>query len=287
MTSGAEKNRVPPALHRVTRVFLSVLGRYDAAGGALVAGGLAYSALFAIVPMGLVTAGLTGLLVTDPATRKQVVSTIADVLPPMRGLLEVVLAEAARSATTISLVGAATLIWGGSRFVLAFETAMSRVAGGPRKRGLLRRNLIGLATAFLFVGTVVLGAVLAGVAAFLDAAVAENEIAALSFLTRLVLALLPLTIAVAVMSLVYRIVPEVRPSWRAAWAPAAVVAIVLTISARAFVFIAPRLIGSAATIGTIATVFAALAWLGLTFQVVLLGAAWVGERHEPRGSGSD
>jgi uncharacterized BrkB/YihY/UPF0761 family membrane protein len=49
------------------------------------------------------------------------------------------------------------------------------------------------------------------------------------------------------------------------------------------VFIAPRLIGAAAVLGTVAAVFATLAWLGLSFQALLLGAAWVAER-EPQAS---
>ncbi len=258
---------------------LAILSRYDAAGGSLLAGGLAYSALFAIVPLALVAAGLTGLLVADPGRRADVVESIAGVLPPLRGLLEVVLAEAARSAAAISVIGTATLIWGGSRFILAFETAMSRVAGGPRSRGVVQLNVIGLVTAILLVVSVILGAIMAGVAAFLDAAVAENDIAAVSFVTRLLLALLPLGLAVGAVALIYRFVPESRPSWRAAWLPAVVIAVVLTIAARAFVFVAPRLIGAAATIGSLATAFAALAWLGLTFQAILIGAAWTGERN--------
>lgn len=258
---------------------LAILSRYDAAGGSLLAGGLAYSALFAIVPLALVAAGLTGLLVADPGRRADVVDSIAGVLPPLRGLLQVVLGEAARSAAAISVIGTATLIWGGSRFILAFETAMSRVAGGPRTRGVVQRNVIGLLTAVLLVVSVIFGAITAGVAAILDAAVAGNEIAALSFVTRLVLAVLPLGLAVGAVAMIYRFVPESRPSWRATWLPAVVIALVLTIAARAFVFVAPRLIGAAATIGTLATAFAALAWLGLTFQAILIGAAWTGERH--------
>jgi uncharacterized BrkB/YihY/UPF0761 family membrane protein len=50
--------------------------------------------------------------------------------------------------------------------------------------------------------------------------------------------------------------------------------------ARVFVFVAPRLIGAAALLGTLATAFAALAWLALSFQAVLLGAAWVRDRAD-------
>lgn len=262
------------------RSLLRVLGRYGAAGGALMAGGLAYSALFAIVPMALVTVGLTGLLVGDLAVRNDVVRTIAEVLPPLRGILEAILDEAAKSAATVSVVGVATLVWGGSRFILAFEDAMSRMTGGPRTRSALVRNAIGIAAAIVLVLSIVLGAILAGVAAFLDAAVAQGGFVAVSTVTQFVLAILPIGLTVGAMVLVFRFVPESRPSWRASALPALVIGIVLTITVRVFVFLAPRLIGAAAAIGTLATAFAALAWLGLTFQAILLGASWVGLRND-------
>lgn len=280
MEGRAWKERVQAVTsHRVVRQFLAVLGRYDSAGGSLLAGGLAYSALFAFVPLLLVTVGLAGLLIADPALRNQVVATIGDVLPPLRGLVEAVLGESARDASTISLVGAVTLIWGGSRFILAFTSAISRVIGSPRTRSVLRRNLIGLATAVTLVITVILGAGFAGLAAILDAAVAKQEIAALSFLTSFVLALLPVVLAVGAMAFIYRFVPVRRPSWGSTIPPAIGVALALTVLTRAFVFLAPRLIGAAAAIGSLATAFAALAWLALTFQAILLGGAWVGERQ--------
>lgn len=283
MVASAWKDRVQVVTsHWAVQRILTVLARYDSAGGSLCAGGLAYSALFAFVPLVLVTAGLTGLLVADPAVRNKVVTTIADVLPPLRSLVEVVLGESARDASTISLVGAVTLFWGGSRFVLAFTSAISRVTGSPQTRSVVRRNLIGLATAVTLVITVILGAGFAGLAAILDDAVAKQRIVALSFLTRFVLALLPLVLAIGVMAFIYRFVPVRRPSWWATIPPAVAVAFALTVLTRAFVFLAPRLIGAAATIGSLVTAFAALAWLALTFQAILLGAAWVGERQ---GSG--
>ena len=56
----------------------------------------------------------------------------------------------------------------------------------------------------------------------------------------------------------------------------------LTILLRVFVFVAPRLIGAAALLGTLASVFAALAWLSLSFQALLLGAAWTAQRQAAR-----
>ena len=73
-----------------------ILDRYDAAGGGLLAGGLAYAALFAIVPAALLIAGVVGLVVADPAARQALIDTVVGVLPPMRDLIEVVLTELTR-----------------------------------------------------------------------------------------------------------------------------------------------------------------------------------------------
>lgn len=262
------------------RTIRAILARYDRAGGALLAGGLAYSALFAIVPLAIVAAGLTGLAVRDPSSRGQAIATIADVLPPLRGLVSLVLTESANAAGPISIVGAATLVWGGSRFIVAFEDATARIGGGSRTRNLIERNVLGLGAAIALVGSVVVGAVLAALAAFLDAAAAANGLGVLSLMTQLTLAVLPVMITIGAMVLVYRSAFEVRPHWTAVWRPSWVVALILTVVTRAFVYVAPRLIGAAATIGALATIFAALAWLGISFQAILVGAAWVSERAE-------
>ena len=281
MLPGGWGERVLALLERDrVRTIRVVLARYDQAGGALLASGLAYSALFAIVPLALVAAGLTGLLVRDEVVRAEVIATIANVVPPLRGLVSLVLTESANAAGTISILGTATLIWGASRFILAFENAMVRIGGASRTRNVIERNVLGVAAAIVLVGAVVVGAVVAAIAAFIDAAAATDGLVVVSLFTQLTLAALPMVIAVGAMTLVFWFVFEVHPSWTAVWRPSWVVAVVLTIVARLFVYVAPRLIGAAATIGALATAFAALAWLGISFQAILVGAAWVSIRSE-------
>lgn len=254
-----------------------VLDRYDAAGGALLAGGLAYNALFAIVPLTVLVAGIVGLVVAQPADQARVVDTIADALPPLRDLVQVVLAEAAGAAGTISLLGGIALLWGASRFVVSFETAMGRIFGGTRRRGLVARNVAGIAAVLALLAAAVLGAVLTGVSSILDA-VGLPESRAVQAVNGLLLASLPLMLAAVSIAVIYRLVPVVRPTWRAILPPAIVVAVALVALARVFVFLAPRLIGAAAAVGTLVTAFAALAWLGISFQAILLGAAWTRQR---------
>jgi membrane protein len=259
-----------------------VLDRYGAAGGGLLAGGLAYAALFAIVPAVLLLAGITGLFVADPIERARFIAVIVDVLPPLRDLIHLVIDEAARDAGPVSIIGAIVLLWGTSRFAVAFQDAIARVMGGDRERGLLARNLGALGAVALMIGAIVASTLLSGVLAFLEAGVAAGVLGVFSGAISIALGLVPVVLTVAAMILVYRIVPTPAPPWQATILPGLAAGLALTVVARVFAFLAPRLIGSAALLGTLATAFAALAWLALSFQAILLGAAWVRDRADRR-----
>lgn len=228
----------------------------------------------------LLLGGVAGLFVADPGQRARVVDVIVGVLPPLRDLVQAVLDDAARDAAPISLLGAVALIWGTSRFAVAFDDAMARVMGGSRSRGLLARNLGAVGAVALMIGAILLSTLLSGVLAFLEAGQAVGVFPVLGAVVSIGLGLLPMVATIGATILVYRIVPTPSPPWRAVLPPGLVVGLALTILARAFTFLAPRLLGAAALLGTLATAFAALAWLSLSFQAILLGAAWVRDRAD-------
>ena len=257
-----------------------VLDRYGAAGGGLLAGGLAYAALFAIVPAVLLLAGVTGLFVADPIERARFIAVLVDVLPPLRDLIQLVIDEAARDAGPVSIIGAIVLLWGTSRFAVAFQDAFARVMGGDRQRGLLAQNLGAVAAVVLMIGAIVASTFLSGVLAFLEAGAAAGVFQVFGGAISLALGALPVVATIAAIILVYRIVPTPGPPWRAVFAPGIAAGLALTVVARIFAYVAPRLLGSAALLGTLATAFAALAWLALSFQAILLGAAWVRDRAD-------
>ncbi len=260
----------------------AVLARYGAAGGSLLAGGLAYSALFALVPLVALVTGILGLIVTDFSRREEIVGAIAEAFPPLKEVVQATLDEFAHAAGAMSVLGAAVLAWGASRFGVAFQDAMQRIFGGEETRGIVVRNAAALVAVVALSAVAALGALLAGFAAFLDLA-AEQGWFGVSLVVGPLLTLIPPVSGVLSLGLAYRLVPAGKPKWRAIAIPAVVVGLVLTILTRAFVFVAPRLVGSAASIGSLATAFAALAWLGLSFQAILLGAAWVRERDPALG----
>jgi membrane protein len=256
-----------------------VLDRFGAAGGGLLAGGLAYAALFAIVPGVLLLAGIVGLFVAEPAERAKFIDVVVGVLPPLRDVIEAVLNEAARTAAPVSVIGAVVLVWGTSRFAVAFQDAIARVMGGDRRRGFLAQNLGAVGAVVLMVAAIVASTLLSGVLAFLEAG-EDAGFGVVGAAIALALGALPVLVTVAAMILVYRIVPTSAPPWRAVIVPGIAAGLALTVVARLFAFVAPRLIGAAALVGTLATAFAALAWLALSFQAILIGAAWVRDRAD-------
>lgn len=258
-----------------------VLDRYGAAGGGLLAGGLAYAALFAIVPAVVLLAGVAGMVYADPVARAEAVDVLAGVLPPLRDLIDEVLTEVARDAAPVSIVGAVVLVWGTSRFVVAFDDAIGRVVGGEGGgRGLVGRNVGALVAVVLMIAAIPASALLSGVADFLEQARATGVLQAVGAALSIALQALPIIATIGATILVYRIVPRPAPRWRSTILPGIAIGLVLTITARLFAFLAPRLIGMAALLGTLATVFAALAWLALSFQAILIGAAWVRDRED-------
>jgi membrane protein len=258
------------------------MARYDAGGGALVASGLAYSALFAFVPAILFLLGIAGLLIADPADRAALVETITEVVPPLRELLAISLDQLVREARSVSILGLIGLAWGTSRFYLALEAALGRILG-QGTRNFFVRTAFGLGSVVVLVGAVLAGILLAAVTSFVEAWIPIRlDGDGVGDVVTIVGAIAAAAIAAAAIALVYRFVPTGRISWPAILPPSLVVAIALAVLARAFVFLAPRLIGAAAVLGTLATVFAALAWLGLSFQAILVGAAWVAERDSRR-----
>lgn len=259
--------------------------RYGAAGGGLLSNGLAYAALFAIVPGLLLAAAIAGLLISDPVQRADAVAVVGSVMPPLRDIVDAVLAQASSQSGVLGLIGLATLAWGASRFVLAFSDAVSRVMGRTAHRGFFTRNAAAIVAVLLLALAIVGSPTLAGIAAFVDTAEATGVLALVGNAVHVTLGAVPPLVTVGALVLVYRAVPVPAPPWRAVWLPAIVAGLAVVILAQVFVFLAPRLIGVAALLGTIAAVFAALAWLGLSFQALLLGAAWVRDREPEPGSG--
>lgn len=258
----------------------AVFDVYSRAPGSLLANGLAFAALFAAFPVALVTLGVAGWLVDDPTIQARLARAIGAILPPLRDLVDQALLTLSDGAAITSAVGIVALLWTVSQFYVTLDVAFARIFADRQERDVFRRRARGFVSVAGLAGVVVAlivgGSLAAAAEAFLPA-----SSSALTGLGR-VLSALPVVVAVGIVTIaiVYRVVPPRAPSWSASWLPAVVAGVAIVALSQLFLFVAPRLIGAALVAGSLATAFIALAWLSFTFQVLLLGAAWVRVRDD-------
>ena len=252
-----------------------VLDRFGAADGGLLAAGVAYNAVVALIPIGIVASGFAGLVLNDPGSRAEMVRTISDFLPPLSGVVDEIVGGLSRASPSLSILGLLLAAWGTSRLFAGLESAIAQIdAGGPR-RSLAQRTARRLGSIAVLAGIVLVTLIATPALAL---AVEMNGTGAARPILELFLAVMPPVFGGLALVAVYRLIPLPRPTWRAIGPPAAVGAVALVILTRVFVFVAPRLFGANLVYGTLGAILVGLTWLDLVFTVVLLGAAWVRER---------
>ena len=243
---------------------------YGQAGGGLLASGLAFSALFAVIPGLLLVVSLLIVIVDDQAGRQRAIDWLVAQVPPLRDVATTVVTNLASDAKVGSLLGVALFAWGASSFYLGLKGAIDRaIPGGKPENPVLARVQAILGVALLLFAALV-GFVVAGIASVVSLgswAAVLSPIAAIAVATGLALA-------------VYLLLPNDRPTVRQA-APAAVAAGVgIGLLTAFFGALAPFLVQGFVALGVIASVFIALVWFGWTFQILLFGACYVRLRRD-------
>lgn len=256
-----------------------VLDVYGRAPGTLLANGLAFTALFSIVPIALVTLGVAGLLVKDPAIQQQLADALGSVVPPLRDLIQEALVAMSQGAAVSSIVGIGGLIWTVSQFYVTLDVAFSRIFTNEPERDVLRRTARGFIWVVGLVGVVIALIVAGSLAAAAEALLPTTSTALTAFGRVVSTPPVVVLITIVVVLVVYRVVPPQTPSLRAAIPPAIVAGAAIFVLAQLFLFAAERIVGVAALTGPLATAFIALAWLSFSFQALLYGAAWVSVRE--------
>src|SRR5450759_1928991 len=262
------------------RTLMAVLEAYDGAGGGLMAGGLAYAALIALLPGLLLMLSIFGLLIGDQAAREQIVAVIANAVPPLEEIARTAFEQVSAGAVPTGVIAFVGLLWGASRFYAALDYAFARIFHGTRRRNEIERTFRGVVVTGLIVA-LPLGALIAGSLASWVLELAPNLA-----IPVVVWALFQLAtpagsflLFVTGTALVFRFVPGDRVPVRAWRLPAILVGIVLAAFTQVFTFIAPRLTHTAAIYGTLVAFFAILVWLSISFNVLLFGASWTRVRE--------
>ncbi len=266
--------------HRAVVQLLGTIAAANEAAAPLFAAALAFSTMFAVIPLALLLAGVLGWLVEDPQQRSALLAQLVSYLPPLADVLEQSLEGAVRQRGALSIVGLVGLIWGSSAFYGGLDEVMRRIFPGGGVRGELARRARGVAAILILIVLIVGTISLSSLWALLDQVVGGLG------LWSYAAPAMALAVMSAVVLAVYLLVPTKPPSWRAALLPAIVAGVAIGLLTSLFSVLTPLLIGGLSGFGVIATVFGALVWLNLSYQVMLYGAAWARVRRDREESRS-
>jgi membrane protein len=253
---------------------MGVIGMANDTGATLFAAALAFGTMFAFIPLVLLMSGVIGWLVEDPAQRTALLNQLVSVVPPLSDFFRSSLEGAVAGRGALSIVGVVGLLWGASAFYGVLDEVMRRIFSGGGLRGEFSRRIRGFATIAILLVVIVVAISLGSIWAWLDQLVGDLVI------WRYLAPLATLGVMVLVALAVYLVVPTAPPSLRAALAPAIVAGAGIGLLTTLFGLLAPLLIGSLSGFGIIATVFGALVWLNLSYQILLFGAAWARVRRD-------
>jgi membrane protein len=260
---------------RIARLAQAVMGSAGAVGLPLMAMALAYTTMFAIIPLLLLLSGVLGFFVSDPQRQQEVLEQLVAALPPLENLFEDQLENLVEQRNTLSIVGLVGLIWGSSNFYAALDEVMRRFFPGGDVRSFISRRIRGVVAVLVLVAVVVGTIALSSLWAIIQTTLEE-----FGPLLSLVMPLLTIAIMTLVVLIVYRYVPTAPPGWRAALPPAIVAGLAIGLLTSLFTLLAPVMLGGLQAFGVIATVFAAFVWLNFTYQILLFGAAWARYRRD-------
>ena len=244
------------------------------AGAPLFAAALAFTTLFAVVPLFLLLAGVLGWLIQDAVQRSELLNQLVSYFPPLKDAMSTSLENVVEQRGTLSFVGLIGLLWGASAYYGALDEVMRRIFDAKHARDFIEQRLRGIITVIvllgLMLGTVGLSSLFAIVGTRLG----------VGLVVPILIPIVALTVTVAVVFAAYTLVPAAPPSWRAALPPAIVAGLGIGILTNVFSLLTPWLIGGLLAFGVIATVFGALIWLSLSYQILLYGAAWARIRRD-------
>jgi membrane protein len=255
----------------------AVLDRFNAGGGGLLAAGIAYNTLFALIPLLWFAGGLIGFAAGDAGSLDSLRDALTDWVPPLSGVVDELLGSLASASPSLSIIGFIGLAWGSTRLFASLEMGIEAMFADVPRRGLVSRTIRRVLSIAVIAGVVTVAIVANSVASVVsEIMVAGGDVTA--YVASVVVLALPVVFTAIALASIYRLLPPIGPGVDAYRRPTLVIALALTALTRLFALFAPRILGANFVYGTLGAIFVALAWLGLTYSLILVGAAWVRER---------
>lgn len=251
-------------------LFLKTLGsQFLANGGIVNASALTYTTLFAVVPLMTVTYSVLAMVPAFQGVGESVQNWVFSNFVPATGqVIQNYLQDFTNQARKLTAVGAMFLFITSVMMMKNIEAAFNRIWRVKQSRK-------GMSSFLLYWAILSLGPLLIGLGLFISSYIASitfvSEATAIVGRTNL-LSLLPVLLSIAAFTLLYCAVPNCRVPFKNAVTGAVVVAILFEIAKRAFALFAVQFPSYELIYGAFAAVPLFLAWIFITWIIILLGA---------------
>ena len=257
------------------RVFRAAGLRFSAEGSAFMAQAIAYTALFALVPLTLVGVAMLAFVYGTQEGITRAHAVIELYVPQIQDLLAANLDAIVRYRGLTGIVGAIGLIWSGKNLFQALTYALNRSLGISRFRHFVWDVAIAL-TLVPFVGVILIIATVIPVAITL--LVQFTGLESLRWVPQIASYATSLLLVFVVSSLLYAYLPNRRPQWSAVFVGGAVCAVLYSIAQIAFAIYTAYAAYAFAIYGALSALVVLLLWLYLIGVIFLfsahISAAW-------------
>jgi membrane protein len=257
---------------------------FGADNGGMMAAAVSYHLLFSLFPFALAMISLAGFVMESPAFEDRVINSLANLLPVAKGMITTTLhgVVSARAATgTLAVLG---FVWSASAFFDSLRNALNSAWGIKDRTPFFQSKLIAIVmTLSSFICVIIYIWLSTGVRLVHLANLHSEEFdfinstAALKFAVGTVTGLL----AFAVILLLYRLIPAVKPRWRDIWIGALLAAAGFEIVRVVFIWYVKNFSTYNLVYGPVGTVIALLMFVYLTAWVLLFFARFCAVQSRP------
>jgi membrane protein len=256
-------------LSRLIAIFRSAALRFSAEGSPFMAQAIAYTALFALVPLTLVGVAMLAFVygTTDGIERAHAVIQLY--LPQIQDLVAANLDAIVRYRGLTGAVGAVGLVWSGKNLFQALTYALNRSLGIQRYRHFIWDVAIALVLV-PFVGVLLILATVLPIVITL--VVQFTGLESLRWVPQIASYAASLGLVFVVSALLYAYLPNRHPNWGAVLFGAAVCAVLYSIAQIAFAVYTAYTAYAFAIYGALSALVVLLLWLYLIGIIFLFGA---------------
>jgi len=245
---------------------------FSRANGPILAGGIAYFALFSLFPLSLAFIAIASFFLGNEKEQLDAVNEIHALIPVSTNYLSDNIETIVRNRGPISLISILGLVWSGLAVFAAIRKGINQAWGISEQPSLFKKRFIDF--------SILIGLGLAASAVLLLSAklfeipwIGEWRLGLDGNVrAKILISMISLMVSIIVLLSMYKYVPYRSVYWRDIWLSATLAGVLLEIGKNAFSWYITNIAEFSLIYGSLGAIMAILAWVYISANIVLFGA---------------